>query len=52
MKKDVKRTLVLKKDLIEGFKKLGLKKGQNIMIHASLSSLGFVCGGEQIVIEE
>lgn len=51
MKKDVKRELVLKEDLIEGFKKLGLKEGQNIMVHASLSSLGFVCGGEQIVIE-
>ncbi|MGG5461147.1 aminoglycoside N(3)-acetyltransferase [Clostridium sp. B9] len=51
MGKDIKRELVLKEDLIQGFKKLGLEKGQNIMVHASLSSLGFVCGGEQIVIE-
>ena len=45
------RKLVLKKDLDEGFKKLGLKKGDNVMVHTSLSSLGFVCGGAQIVIE-
>lgn len=51
MKTDVKRELVLKEDLIEGFKSLGITNGQNIMVHASLSNLGFVCGGEQVVIE-
>lgn len=45
------RSLVLKDDLLKGFSKLGLKKGQNIIVHTSLSSLGFVCGGAQIVIE-
>lgn len=45
------RQIVLKEDLIKGFKKVGLKEGQSIMVHTSLSSLGFVCGGPQIVIE-
>lgn len=45
------RQIVLKEDLIKGFKKVGVKEGQSIMVHTSLSSLGFVCGGPQIVIE-
>ncbi|WP_207753049.1 aminoglycoside N(3)-acetyltransferase [Clostridium yunnanense] len=45
------RKLVLKEDLLKGFEVLGVKKGQNIIVHASLTSLGFVCGGPQIVIE-
>ena len=45
------RQIVLKKDLIEGFQKLGITKGDNVIVHTSLGSLGFVCGGPQIVIE-
>ncbi|MDO5517831.1 MAG: AAC(3) family N-acetyltransferase [Clostridium sp.] len=45
------RKIVLKEDLIKGFKDLGVKKGQAIMVHTSLKRLGFVCGGAQIVIE-
>lgn len=45
------RKLVLKNDLIKGLKDVGVKKGQSIMVHTSLKSLGFVCGGAQIVIE-
>lgn len=45
------RKIILKEDLIEGFKKLGVKEGQSIMVHTSLKSMGFVCGGAQIVIE-
>lgn len=45
------RKIVLKEDLIKGFKKAGVKEGQSIMVHTSLSSLCFVCGGPQIVIE-
>ena len=45
------RQIVLKEDLIKGLKELGVKKGQSVMVHTSLKSLGFVCGGAQIVIE-
>ncbi len=48
---DEERKIVLKEDLIKGFKKAGVSKGQAIMVHTSLNSLGFVCGGAQIVIE-
>ena len=45
------RKIVLKNDLIKGLQDAGVKKGQSIMVHTSLKSLGFVCGGAQIVIE-
>lgn len=45
------RKIVLKNDLIKGFKEAGVRKGQSIMVHTSLKNLGFVCGGAQIVIE-
>ncbi|MGM9935269.1 aminoglycoside N(3)-acetyltransferase [uncultured Clostridium sp.] len=48
---DEKRKIVLKEDLIKGFKEAGVREGQSIMVHTSLNSLGFVCGGAQIVIE-
>ena len=47
----MERQLVLKKDIIEALAELGVKSGQSIMVHTSLSSLGFVCGGAQVVIE-
>lgn len=47
----MERALVLKKDILEALEKVGVTKGQAIMVHASLSKLGFVCGGAQIVIE-
>ena len=37
--------------LEDAFKKLGLQEGDDVIVHTSLSSLGFVCGGAQIVIE-
>ncbi|BBF45117.1 aminoglycoside N3'-acetyltransferase [Lachnospiraceae bacterium KM106-2] len=48
---DKSRAIVLKKDLLKGFHELGMENGQNIIVHTSLSSLGFVCGGPQIVVE-
>lgn len=45
------REIVLKQDIINAFKNVGLEKGQTVIVHTSLSSLGFVCGGAQIVIE-
>ena len=45
------RPLILKNDVLSAFKSLGLNKGQNVIVHCSLSSIGFVCGGAQIIIE-
>lgn len=45
------RKIVLKEDLKKGFEELGIKEGDNVIVHISLGSLGFVCGGAQIVIE-
>lgn len=47
----MERKIVLKQDIIDALKKAGVQQGQNIMVHTSLSSLGFVCGGAQMVIE-
>ncbi|MBQ5674950.1 MAG: AAC(3) family N-acetyltransferase, partial [Lachnospiraceae bacterium] len=47
----MERKIVLKKDIMEAFEQVGVSKGQSIMVHTSLSSLGFVCGGAQVVIE-
>ena len=47
----MERQIVLKEDVKEALEKAGVKKGQSIMVHTSLRSLGFVCGGPQIIIE-
>lgn len=46
-----KRKLVIPNDIKAAFKEVGVKKGQAIMVHTSLNSLGYVCGGAQSVIE-
>lgn len=43
--------LVLKEDILSALKEVGVQEGQNIMVHTSLKSLGYVCGGAQVVIE-
>lgn len=47
----MERKLVLKQDVLDALKRVGVGGGQTVMVHASLSSLGFVCGGAQVVIE-
>lgn len=46
-----KRKLVTPNDIATALKDIGVQKGQTIMVHTSLSSLGYVCGGAQSVIE-
>ena len=45
------KPLVLKQDLLAAFRELGMQPGMTVMIHTSLSSLGYVCGGAPTVIE-
>lgn len=47
----MERKLVLKSDINTALRQIGVEKGSTIMVHASLSSLGFVPGGAQTVIE-
>lgn len=39
------RTLVLKSDIAASLRVLGLEPGDVVMVHCSLGSFGFVCGG-------
>ncbi len=43
--------LILKQDIREALNAVGVRTGQTLMVHTSLSSLGFVCGGAQVMIE-
>lgn len=47
----MERKIVIKEDIMAALKAVGVKRGQTIMVHTSLSSFGFVCGGAQVVIE-
>lgn len=47
----MERKILIKEDLARAFKNVGIRRGQTVMVHTSLSSLGFVCGGAQTVIE-
>ena len=42
---------VIKADIVDALTALGLKNGDSVMVHASLSRIGYVCGGAQAVIE-
>ena len=42
---------VTRNDLLSAFRSLGLENGHTVMVHTSLSKIGYVCGGAQTVIE-
>lgn len=43
--------VVLKEDIVNELTRMGLKKNDVVMVHTSLKSMGYVCGGAQTVIE-
>ena len=45
------KPLILKQDLLAAFRELGMLPGMTVMVHVSLSSIGYVCGGAPTVIE-
>ncbi|MCX7705759.1 MAG: AAC(3) family N-acetyltransferase [bacterium] len=45
------KTIVSKHDIKKALEKLGIKKDDKIVVHASLSSIGFVRGGSKAVCE-
>ena len=42
---------ITKKELIEDLKRIGIKSGDVLLVHSSLSKIGWVCGKEITVIE-
>ena len=42
---------ITKEDIQSAFHAVGLEKGRAVMVHTSLSKIGYVCGGAQTVIE-
>jgi aminoglycoside 3-N-acetyltransferase len=46
-----KNNIVTRKMLTEAFRKIGIKKGDNLAIHSSLKSIGFIEGGAETVIK-
>jgi aminoglycoside 3-N-acetyltransferase len=44
------RAIITKADLIQAFRECGVENGQHIIVHASLSKLGFVAGGAETLI--
>lgn len=45
------RKIVLKQDILGALSAVGMRVGQTVMVHCSLSALRYVCGGAQPVIE-
>ena len=43
--------VVIKEDIVKELKQIGLKRGDAVMVHTSLKSMGYICGGAQTVIE-
>ena len=42
---------VIKSDIADALKAVGLQRGDSVMVHTSLGKIGYVCGGAQAVIE-
>ena len=51
MKEEAKAEEVRKSDIVFGLRSLGIKKGDVVMVHSSLSSMGWVFGGAETVID-
>ncbi|SCC32915.1 aminoglycoside 3-N-acetyltransferase [Fictibacillus enclensis] len=43
--------LVTRSSLVQDFKKLGVQKGMTVIVHTSLSKMGWVCGGAVAVVQ-
>lgn len=50
MKIDSNSLPVTKEILIEDFRQIGLEEGMTVIVHSSLKSIGWVCGGAETVI--
>ena len=42
---------ITKNEIIDALYSVGMEKGHTVMVHTSMSAMGYVCGGAQTVIE-
>ncbi len=42
---------VIRSEIVDALRNVGLQAGDSVMVHTSLGKLGYVCGGAQTVIE-
>ncbi|KAM5368776.1 hypothetical protein ACJZ2D_009330 [Fusarium nematophilum] len=47
----VKGPLCTRTTLVNDFKNLGVLSGETLLLHSSLSSIGWVCGGAEVVVQ-
>ena len=43
--------VILKEEIVQKLRGVGLEKGDAVMVQTSLKRMGYVCGGAQTVIE-
>ena len=43
--------VIIREDIVNELRKIGLKENDTVMVHTSLKSMGYICGGAQTVIE-
>ena len=36
---------IFKSEIVDALRNIGLQKGDSVMVHTSLSKIGYVCGG-------
>lgn len=49
--RDIEMRVILKEEIVQKLREVGLEKGDAVMVHTSLKRMGYVCGGAQTVIE-
>ena len=51
MGRDTEMCVILKEEIVQKLREVGLAPGDAVMVHTSLKRMGYVCGGAQTVIE-
>ena len=45
------KAVVSQADIVESLRQMGVREGDGVMVHSSLSSIGYVEGGAPTVVE-
>ena len=49
--RNTEMSVILKEEIVQKLRGVGLEKGDAVMVHTSLKRMGYICGGAQTVIE-